>query len=151
MEGGVLVFLLFMHWHSPFLSSSPISLLPLLYLLLCPFRGWFRGVDPNPHFDSKFHFHGKFWINLLHFGTRFLILLFNKSILPVNVCKIAGWVANSVDLIGRRRVLRRPIWVYTVCSSLPVRIRRTGTVIWLNWTSSEILPGPPGPCLAFQG
>ena len=35
------------------------------------------------------------------FGTLFLILLillFNESIfLPVNVCKIAGWVVNSVD------------------------------------------------------
>ena len=31
-------------------------------------------------------------------GTLFLVLLFNKSILPpVNVCKIAGLVANSVD------------------------------------------------------
>ena len=44
----------------------------------------------------------------------YLILLFNKSILPpVNVCKVVGWVANSVD-----PVLRRLIWVYTVCSSL---------------------------------
>ena len=54
-----------------------------------------RAVQSNPHtkphFDSKFHFHGKFWINLI-------LRLFDKSILlPVNVYEIAGWVANSVD------------------------------------------------------
>ena len=48
--------------------------------------------------DSKFHFHGKFWIHLIKFVTLFLILLFNKSILlSVNVCNIAGSVANSTD------------------------------------------------------
>ena len=32
------------------------------------------------------------------FGTLFLIPLLNKSrLLPVNMCKIAGWVANRVD------------------------------------------------------
>ena len=37
--------------------------------------------------DSKFHFHGKKG----KFGTQFLILLFDKSVLlPMNVCKIAG-------------------------------------------------------------
>ena len=34
----------------------------------------------------------------IHILTLYLILLFNKSILlPTNLCKIAGWVANSVD------------------------------------------------------
>ena len=33
-----------------------------------------------------------------HKVTFYLILLFNKSILlSMNVCKVAGWVANSVD------------------------------------------------------
>ena len=63
------------------------------------------------------------------YGTLFLILLFNKSILlPVCVCKIAGWVANSVNLI-RCCVLRRLVWVYTVCSGVSARIHRVSTVI----------------------
>ena len=46
-------------------------------------------VDPlPPNSYSKFHFQ----------VTLFPIPLFNKAILlPVNLCKIAGWVANSVD------------------------------------------------------
>ena len=27
-------------------------------------------VSGKPHFDSKFHFHGKFWINLINLGYR---------------------------------------------------------------------------------
>ena len=27
-------------------------------------RDRFRGGSVNPHFDSEFHFHGKFWMNL---------------------------------------------------------------------------------------
>ena len=60
----------------------------------------FRGLAvnhslPPPHptpphpLDSKFHFHGKFWINLGHFSIYIL--------LPVNMCEISGWVANSVN------------------------------------------------------
>ena len=41
--------------------------------------------------------------------------------------KTAGQVANSVDLI-RRRVLRRLIWDYTVCSGLPVTILQENMV-----------------------
>ena len=43
--------------------------------------------------NSKFHFHGKLWINLDTIftpPTLYFILLFNKSIvLPVNVCEIS--------------------------------------------------------------
>ena len=61
--------------------------------------------------------------------------LLSKSILlPVNVCKIAGWVI-------RRRVLLHLIWVYTVYSGLSVRMLRVSTVIWLNQTP---LRNPPG-------
>ena len=54
-------------------------------------------------YDSKFHFHGKFWINLINLGH--FSLFFFSVLLPVNVCKIA------------------------VCSVLSVRIRRVSTVI----------------------
>ena len=66
------------------------------------------------------------------FETRFLILvlLFNKSILlPANVVKLLDeW--QTVWTLIRRRVVRRLIWVYTVCLGLSVRIRRVSTVIW---------------------
>ena len=40
----------------------------------------------------KFHFYGKFWIQLINLGyCLYLIHFFNKSILlPMNLCKIAG-------------------------------------------------------------
>ena len=62
-------------------------------------EGWGERIQLIPSFlfvDSKFQFHGKFWINLINLGYRvykysFTVLLFNKSILlHVNVCKIAG-------------------------------------------------------------
>ena len=52
----------------------------------------------------------------------------------MNVGKLAGWVANSVD---PEQMPRRLIWVFTVCSSLSFRIRWVSTVIWLNQTPSE--------------
>ena len=58
------------------------------------------GESVKPYFDSKFHFHRKFWINLINIWdtiftlnilTLYLILLLNKSILLLmNVLKIAG-------------------------------------------------------------
>ena len=52
------------------------------------------GVQSNPSLTHNFIFMGHFD----KFGTLYLVLLFNKSILlPVNVCEIAGWVENSVD------------------------------------------------------
>ena len=111
-----------------------------MYLQRCKewhFRGGFRGGSwgsVESPFDSKFHFHRKFWINLINLGPFCFILLFNKSILLlVNVYKTAGWVAKHC----------RPwldaafwclIWFYTVCSGLSVRIRRVSMVIWLNRT-----------------
>ena len=61
-------------------------------------------VRMNP-FDNKFLFHGKFWTHYINLGysilnvhTPYLLLYINKSILlSVNKCKMAGWVANSVD------------------------------------------------------
>ena len=76
----------------------------------------------------------KFWM-------LFLILFFNNSILlPVSVCKIAEWVANSVD---PDQPQRRLIWIYTTCSGLSVRIRRINTVIWSNRIPSESILYPP--------
>ena len=41
---------------------------------------------PHPPFESKFHFHGKFWINLINLGLFSFKLLFKKSFaLIVNV------------------------------------------------------------------
>ena len=49
-------------------------------------------------FDANFHFHGKFWVNLINLTDFIKYFYFNKSILPpANVRKIAGQVANSVD------------------------------------------------------
>ena len=43
-------------------------------------------------------FQGSIWDIAFIFNIKTLIFLFNKSILlSLNVCKIAGWVANSVD------------------------------------------------------
>ena len=74
-------------------------------------------------FDLKFHLQWTFWINLIDFG-HFSFYFSSKSqqiLLPVNVCKIAGGVENSV--------LRRLIWAYTFCSGLSVQIRIVCTVI----------------------
>ena len=70
----------------------------------------FVGFSRTPFpFDLKFQFHTKFWINFIKLEyhiypkifmslTCYLLLLFRKSFLqPVNVCKIAGKVANRVD------------------------------------------------------
>ena len=57
-----------------------------------------RGVV-EPHF-LKISFSWEILDKFDKFRTLFLILLYNKSILlhvPVNVGKIAWWVANSVD------------------------------------------------------
>ena len=60
-------------------------------------------------FDLKFHFLGKFFIQLINLQYYFyskyshpltLTLYFfsNKSsLLPMNVCKIAEWVTSSID------------------------------------------------------
>ena len=53
------------------------------------------GAGVRDSVESSFDY--LFWI-FDKFGTFYLILLLNKSILlPVKVRKIAGWVANSVD------------------------------------------------------
>ena len=76
----------------------------------------------EPHFDSKFQFHWKFqWINLINLGLRIYskysnTLLFTLSlsilVLLVNVRKIVGCVANSID--------PDQILIYTVCSGLSI-------------------------------
>ena len=45
----------------------------------------------------------------------------------MNVCKNAGWVANSV---------------YTVSTGLSVRIRRISKIMWSNWPPPPHLPTP---------
>ena len=47
----------------------------------------------------------------------------NPFFLPVNVSKIAESVANSVDT-HQTLHLQCLIWIYAICSGLPVRIRR---------------------------
>ena len=51
--------------------------------------------------------------------------------LPVGVWKKMGEWQTLYTLI-RRRVLRRLIWVYTVCSCLFVQIHRVNTAMWSN-------------------
>ena len=53
--------------------------------------GWSEGSVESP-FDSKFHLHWKFWMNLIDIG-HFSFYFSSKSqhiLLSVNVCKIAG-------------------------------------------------------------
>ena len=73
-------------------------------------QGWIRrGVrelqssTPTLAFESKVHFHGKLWI---YFGYRIypkyshpILSLYTYLLvhLRVRLCKIAGWVGNSVD------------------------------------------------------
>ena len=101
--------------------------------------GWGFSRPPPTIPDTKCYIHGKFWIfwiNLGHFSFYFSPTI--PFFLPVIVCKIAKWVANSVDRDQTPRgVLRRPTWVYTLCSGLSVRIRRVSTVIWLNQTPQK--------------
>ena len=52
------------------------------------------------------------------------------------MCKIAGWVANTID---PHQTPRSADLGYTVCLGLSVWIRRVGTVIWFNRIPSEIL------------
>ena len=70
-----------------------------------------EGFQSNPTLYSKFHFHGKFWINLINLGyciypkyshPLFFTLYFSLArpfffLLAVNICEIAWWVANSED------------------------------------------------------
>ena len=54
------------------------------------------------------------------------------------------WLNTSHRFIeGFNCVLRRLIWVYTVCSGLSVRIRRVSTEIRSNRIPSEIILDPP--------
>ena len=71
--------------------------------------GVFQSTPPPPPrthpFDLKFHFHGKFWINLINLRYCIylpkiitpLLFILSSILLPIKVCKIAVWVANSVD------------------------------------------------------
>ena len=51
----------------------------------------------HARFCPMFHFHRKFWINLINFEHFPLYFSWTSILLPVNVCKIAGWVAKSVN------------------------------------------------------
>ena len=64
----------------------------------------------EPPFDTKFHFHGKFWIHLVSIGypiypkeSQNPYYLYYISLQQVhlgllgNMCKIVGRVTNSVD------------------------------------------------------
>ena len=111
---------------------------------------WVRRIQLNPFFDSKFHFYGKFCLNLINLGYRMYhkysysysllyTLLQQVHFLPMTGWKKnAGWVAIRID-----PDLRHLIWVYTICSGLPFRIRGVSTVIWRNRNPSEIILDPP--------
>ena len=74
-------------------------------LILCHVQ--MLGVQLNPLFDSKFHFHGKFWINLInleyHFYPKYSHPCIFKSIsLPVKA-SVAQLDALSDCRPGGRR------------------------------------------------
>ena len=58
----------------------------------------------------------------------------------MNVCRIAGWVANSVDPDQRPHSVAYYLSLH-FCSGLSLRIRRVSTVIWLS--RSKIFRTPP--------
>ena len=65
----------------------------------------FVGFDWNP-LNSKFHFHGKCWINWINWDTVFTLtvqILYSLPCVSLQhfyylwMCKIVGWVANNID------------------------------------------------------
>ena len=66
--------------------------------------------------STPYHVCSKIWTSTIHY--------------PMLCLKIAEWVANSVDP-NESHVLRRLIWVYTVCSGLSVRIHMVNKVLCL--------------------
>ena len=70
----------------------------------------------------------------LRIGTPYLltiiVLKFQQSnLLPLDVSKILLYVWQTVLTLIRRRILRRLIWVYTVCKGLSVPIPRVIMVL----------------------
>ena len=95
-------------WGMPTPLSTPSI---LLAMNMCKIVGRIQRGFEHP-FDSKFQCYRT--LQQVHFTTSEYV--YN--------C----WVSGKQTLI-RRIVLRRLIWVYTVCSGLSVRIRRVSTVI----------------------
>ena len=106
-------------------------------------RGGFRG---DSGVQSNFFLTQNFKMGNLDkfdkFGTLSLILLFNKSILlPVNLCKIAGRVANSVDRDQTPRSAASDLGLYCLLRPVCPNIRIISNII--KSSPSEILPLDP--------
>ena len=101
------------------------------------------GVQSNS-IDSKFHFH---WETLdksdkLGLPYVYLIPLFNKSILlSVNVCKIAGWVTNSLDPDQMPQNAACDLR-YTVCPGLSSEYNVEYVWQFDQIDPSEVIPDP---------
>ena len=122
------------------------------------FRGRFRGgsgvqvqpanpLPPTPTpMTKKYHFHEWEILDKFDkFGTpSFLLLLLNKSILlPADVCKIAGWVANSIDPDQLPRSGMSDLDLYCLLRSIcPNMWNKYGNMI-IKSNPSEILLDPP--------
>ena len=91
---------------------------------------WGEGSVSRTPFNSKFHFHEKFWINLINLGHFSLYISPTSPFYYLWMCVklLSEW--QTVKTLIRRRSLRRLIWVYTISTDLSVRIRRVSTVIW---------------------
>ena len=95
----------------------------------------------EPPFDSKFHFNVEI---LDEFRTLFLNLLFNGSILlPRNVCKMAWWVANSVDPDQTPRCATSDLGLQCLFRPVCPNRKIKGNMIKSNPTPSEILLDRP--------
>ena len=145
---GLLKTFFFLHCHFHMINiSQKNAKLPDQTVWMC--RANHAGADSEgggsllSPFDSNFHS----W-EILDKFDKFLSLfltLFNKFILlPVNVRKIAGWVANSVDPDQMLCSAVSDLGLHCL-----LQIPTISMVIWLNWTPSKILLDPPCHGLHF--
>ena len=98
------------------------------------------GIVSRTPFHTKFQFHGKFGLNLEYciypkYSHPLLFTLYFSSTSPFNYLLmweklLYEW--QTVQTLVRRRVLRRLIWVHTVCTCLSFRILRVRTDILMK-------------------
>ena len=105
-----------------YLVISGITFVRILYFVRrdieCPWSGANAESSVKSHFDSKFHFHGKFWIYLINLGYRIypeylhtlLFILYFSSTSPFYYLK------KCVKLLGEwqtvQTLIRRRIWAW---------------------------------------
>ena len=86
------------------------------------------------------------WNTLILQTPALYFILFNKSIsLSVNMCKIFGWVANSIDPDQTPRSAVSDLGLQGQLR--PVYPNTQSTAVWSNRTLSEIILNPPLPLI----